>query len=111
MKQPFTVENLYTILNEYAWNRITLTEVADSLNGMAENFFRYEITGKGVIMPYTKSNIRQQLLHLEIGESIYTEDEHYRNRTKSQANRIMLDFGYKYSTLKNGNGWRTWRLK
>lgn len=110
-KQPFTEENIQKLLNDYAWHRKTLTDVANHFNSMAEEFYKDKITEKGVIVPYEKANSRHKLLALEVGESIYTECEHYKNRTKSHAFRLSHSHGMKFSTLRKGDGWRTWRIK
>lgn len=109
-QKPFSVENVQKELYKLHQVSDSLPVLVENLNKIAYEFYKDRIVDKGVIVPYSKSTIRQELLHLEVGESIYTEDEHYRNRTKSQANRIRLDTGKKFSTLKNGNGWRTFRI-
>lgn len=110
-QKPFNVVNAGEQLGLIEHDLISIHDFVENLNQIAYNFYKDRIVDKGVIVPYSKSTIRQELLHLEVGESIYTEDEHYRNRTKNQANRIRLDTGKKFSTLKNGNGWRTFRIK
>lgn len=109
-QKPFNESLVDEQLLKYNYGQISFSKLVENLNEIAYEFYKDRIVNKGVIVPYSKSTIRQELLHLEVGESIYTEDEHYRNRTKSQANRVRLDTGKKFSTLKNGNGWRTWRL-
>lgn len=109
-EKPFYVHNVLKELDQFHQEEISFSKLVENLNEIAYKFYKDRIVDKGVIVPYSKSTIRQELLHLEVGESIYTEDEHYRNRTKSQANRVRLDTGKKFSTLKNGNGWRTFRI-
>jgi hypothetical protein len=109
--KPFNEGNTQTVLHDYAWNRKTLEEVANILNGIAEDFYKDKIEAKGVIVPYEKATTRHKLLAMELGESIYTECEHYKNRTKSHAFRLKKSHGMKFSTLRRGDGWRTWRIK
>jgi hypothetical protein len=107
--KPFNKENIQKLFY-YGWHRKTLAEVANILNNIAEEFYKDKIEAKGVIVPYEKASSRHKLLALELGESIYTECEHYKNRTKSHAFRLQKSHGMKFSTLRRGDGWRTWRI-
>ena len=108
--KPFYVYSVHEQLDLLHQEKISFSKLVENLNQIAHDFYKDKITEKGIIVPYNKSTIRQKLLHLEVGESIYTEDEHYRNRTKCEGNRIRINTAKKFSTLKNGNGWRTWRI-
>jgi hypothetical protein len=107
----FTEKNIQNLLYDHAWHRKTQNEVADILNNMAEEHYKDKIMEKGVIIPHEKASSKAKLLALNVGESIYTECEQYRNRTKSHAFRLSKQLGMKFSTLKKGDGWMTWRIK
>jgi hypothetical protein len=108
---PFTEDNIQMLLHDYAWHRKTLEQVASMLNSIAEEFYKHRITEKGVISPYDKASSRHKLLALEVGESIYTEDEYYKNRTRIHGFNLSKSHGMKFSTLRRADGWRTWRIK
>jgi hypothetical protein len=111
LSKPFIGKNIQNLLYDHAWHRKTLEEVADILNNMAEEHYKDKIMEKGVIVPHEKASSKVKLLTLNVGESIYTECEQYKNRTKSHAFRLSKTHGMKFSTLKKGDGWMTWRIK
>jgi hypothetical protein len=109
--KPFTEHDIPQLLNDYASYKKKMQEVANILKDIAEEFYKDKIINKGVITPYKKTEIKDKLLSLKVGETIYTEDVSYRDRTKNHASIISKSHGMRFSTLKHGNGWMTWRVE
>jgi hypothetical protein len=109
--QAFTEHDIPQLLNDYASYKKKMQEVADILNDIAEEFYKDEIINKGVVTPYKKTEIKDKLLSLKVGEAIYTEDVSYRDRTRNHASIFAKILGMRFSTLKHGNGWMTRRVE
>jgi hypothetical protein len=108
--KPFNKENIQKLFY-YGWHRNTLAEVANILNGIAEDFYKERTVPKNEIVPFEHTQIKHKLLGLEVGDCMFTDDESLRDRTKTHSYHAKMKYGRVFTTRKNDKGWTTWRIK
>ncbi len=110
-EKPFYVHNVHEQLDLLHKEEISFSKLVENLNEIAYNFYKDKKVDKGVILPIGRSDTRNQLLSMEVGDSIYTEDIHFKARTVNHCVRLTKSHGMKFTTRKSENGWRTWKIE